>query len=57
LKNGEAENAVAAEIAPNWSVSGTRGFFICQTKFRPLSYAQRSRRGSGRRVAIKTLKS
>jgi len=24
LKNREAENAVAAEIAPNWNVSGTR---------------------------------
>jgi hypothetical protein len=26
LKNREAENAVAAEIAPNWNVSGTRDF-------------------------------
>jgi hypothetical protein len=28
------KNAEDGKIAPNWNVSGTQDFFICQTKFR-----------------------
>jgi len=33
LKNREAQNALASEIAPNWNVSGTLDFAILGVLF------------------------